>query len=64
MFFFQIVGSLVDFDGELTFINNTALNEGALSLLSFGQIRAHRGLSLNFIGNKGRYVIKRNTGSM
>ncbi len=56
--FFQIIGSLVDFEGELSFINNTAFEEGALSLLSYGQIRVHRGLSLNFIGNNGRCVIK------
>ncbi len=50
----QIVGSLVDFFGDLSFINNTDTVEGALSLLSFGQMRVNRGLHINFNGNKGR----------
>lgn len=53
---FQIVGSLVDFRGQMSFINNSATGEGALSLLSFGQIRMNKGLSINFEGNSGRYV--------
>ncbi|XP_064396716.1 uncharacterized protein LOC135343670 isoform X3 [Halichondria panicea] len=50
----RIVGSLVDFFGDLSFINNTDTVEGALSLLSFGQMRVNRGLHINFNGNKGR----------
>lgn len=52
--YLQIIGSLVDFEGKLSFINNTASEEGALSLLSYGQMRVHHGLSLNFFGNRGR----------
>ena len=52
----QIVGSLVDFQGHLRFINNSAIGEGALSLLSFGQMRMNKGLSIDFDGNTGRYV--------
>ena len=51
----QIVGSMVDFSDEATFVNNTDLVEGSLSILSFGQLRINKGLHLVFTGNTGRY---------
>ena len=54
----QITGSLVDIQGSMDFINNIAENdEGALTLLSFGQIRLARGVRINFEGNVGRCII-------
>lgn len=54
----QIIGSVVDFQGDIQFINNTEKN-GAVSmhLVSFGQARIFSGLRMSFSGNKGMYVI-------
>ena len=42
--------------GEQHFINNTAVDGGALHLLSFAQLRLLPGLNILFQGNSGRYV--------
>ena len=52
---FQIVGSVVDFHDELSFINNSVQDSAQLSLLSFGQVRLMHGLNMTFQGNTGRY---------
>ena len=53
--FLKIIGSLVDFEGEMEFRKNKVSGEGALYLLSFAQIRLRRGTSLVFDENVGRY---------
>lgn len=54
---FQIVGSLVDFEGEIGFWNNSANREGVLHLLSFGQMRLQQGTRFVFKGNVGRQIL-------
>ena len=49
----QIIGSLVNFLGEMQFINNTDDNAVAMHLLSFGQARLFSGLQMIFWGNNG-----------
>ena len=51
----QIIGSLVNFDGNMLFMNHSGsqANTVALHLLSFGQIRFHQGLQLTFALNNG-----------
>ena len=49
----QIIGSLVNFLGEMQFINNTDDNAVAMHLLSFGQARLFSGLRMIFWGNNG-----------
>ncbi len=52
---FQIVASVVDLDGELSFVNNSVEGESAaIHLLSFGQIRLNKGLNMTFDSNTGR----------
>ena len=50
----QVTLALADVHGSLSFINNTMLDSGALSMASFGQLRLHRGAALLFEGNVGR----------
>ena len=56
---FQIIGSLVEFDGNMFFLNHSGSGNGAgtgsvaLHLLSFGQIRFHYGLKVIFALNNG-----------
>ncbi len=50
----QVIGTLVDFIGEIEFMNNTLREEGCLHLLSFGQIRISKGTHFIFDGNLGR----------
>ena len=49
----QIIGSLVNFEGKVLFINNTQDNAVAMHLLSFGQARVFAGLQLTFWGCEG-----------
>ena len=49
----QIIGSLVNFLGEIHFINNTDDTAVAMHLLSFGQARFFSGLQMIFRGNNG-----------
>lgn len=50
----QIIGSVVDFEGETVFSNNSVVDFGALQLLSFAQARLKRGSSTKFKGNRGK----------
>ena len=52
----QIIGTVVEFSGSLTFRNNVAIETSALHLLSFGQMLFTRGLTVTFEGNVGRCV--------
>ena len=45
----QIISSLVDFEGQVEFINNTGDNAVAMHLISFGQARLLTGLRMTFI---------------
>jgi hypothetical protein len=49
----QIISSLVDFEGQIEFINNTGDSAVAMHLISFGQARLLTGLRMIFIGNNG-----------
>ena len=42
--------------GTIIFKNNSAQNRGALSLVSFAQLRLREGLKLHFLNNNGRFV--------
>ena len=53
----QIIGSVVDFEGETVFSENRVVEFGALQLLSFAQIRFTSGSSMKFVRNIGKYVI-------
>lgn len=48
------MGSVVDFEGETTFTDNSVTQFGALQLLSFAQIRLMGGCRMKFSGNVGR----------
>ena len=52
----QIIGSVVDFEGETIFTENRVAEFGALQLLSFAQIRFMSGSRMKFVGNVGKYV--------
>ena len=52
----QIIGTVVEFYGSLTFRNNIAIETSALHLLSFGQVLFTHGLTVTFEGNIGRCV--------
>ncbi len=52
--FFQIIGSLVEVYGTVTFANNEVSNGAALQLLSQAQIRLHSGALVEFESNTGR----------
>ena len=54
IFSLKIIGTLVQIEGEIEFFTNEVRGEGALSLLSFGQIRLKRGTDLWFEKNSGR----------
>ena len=52
---YQIIASVVDFGGKVSFVNNSVGSESAaVHLLSFGQIRLESGLNMTFDGNTGR----------
>ena len=53
----QIVGSLVELYGSLSFIGNSVGDVAALHLLSLGQIRITSGLTMEFVENSGRYSL-------
>ena len=50
----QVTQALVEVAGSLSFLNNTMLDSGALSLASFGQLQLRRGATLLFKDNVGR----------
>ena len=50
----QVIGSRLTVGGELKFIKNTVVDGGALSLLSFAQMRLNHGVQILFQGNNGR----------
>ena len=52
----QIIGSVIDFEGETIFTENRVAEFGALQLLSFAQIRFMSGSRMKFVGNVGKYV--------
>ena len=52
----QIIGSVVDFEGETIFTGNYVVEFGALQLLSFAQIRFMNGSRMKFDKNIGKYV--------
>ena len=54
----QIIGSVVDFEGETIFTENRVVEFGALQLLSLAQIRFMNGSRMKFDRNIGKYVIK------
>ena len=49
----QVSQALVEVAGSLSFLNNTMLDSGALSLASFGQLQLRRGATLLFKDNVG-----------
>jgi len=57
-FFFQVIGTTIEFNGSATFIHNNAnsVNGGAIILISYSQIFLNHGANVDFIGNIGRYV--------
>ena len=54
----QIVGSLVELYGSLSFIGNSVGDVAALHLLSLAQIRITSGLTMEFVENNGRYTLE------
>ena len=53
----QIIGSVVDFEGETIFTENQVIEFGALQLLSFAQVRFRSGSKMKFVRNIGKYVL-------
>lgn len=54
-----MIGSNATFGGYMLFMRNncTQFNCGALSLLSFAQIRLVKNLRVDFVNNTGRYIL-------
>jgi hypothetical protein len=51
----KVVSTIIHLSGELQFINNSGGKESALYMQSFSQVVLHRGLSIIFEGNSGRF---------
>ena len=54
----QIIGSLIDFRGEVLFFNNANFRamSVAIRMQSFAQLRFNSGLEMLFSENSGEYV--------
>ena len=50
----QIIGSLVDVYGTMTFLDNGVGNTAALELQSLAQVRLYNGALMKFEDNSGR----------